>query len=254
MANLRLIPRLDIKGENLVKGIQLEGLRVLGRPDEFALDYYESGADEIIFIDIVASLYGRNNIEGIVERTAKSIFVPLTVGGGIRSIEDATRLLRAGADKVAINTAAVARPELISDLARRFGSQCVVVNIEAKKMDSGWEVLTENGRERTGLDAIQWAMKAVEMGAGEILLTSVDKEGTQRGFDQALISAIVPKVSVPVVISGGMGTMAHFLDAAKSVELGGVAMASVLHYKKMDIPEIREKAKGAGLPVREVRL
>ena len=252
MANLRLIPRLDIKGENLVKGIQLEGLRVMGRPDVFAQNYYESGADEIIYIDIVASLYGRNNIVDLVARTAQTIFVPLTVGGGVRSLGDAQTLLHAGADKIAINTAAVNRPTLITELARRLGSQCVVLNIEAKRMSGSWEVLTENGRERTGLDVVEWAKRAVELGAGEILLTSVDREGTERGFDLDLIRAVTSAVSVPVIASGGMGSLDHLTSVAAAAEIGAVAMASVLHYKKLDLRSIRAAAQAANLPVRRV--
>jgi len=181
--NLRIIPRLDIKGQNLVKGIHLEGLRVLGKPERFARYYYEQGADELLYVDIVASLYGRNNLLAIIERTAREIFIPLTVGGGLRSIEDIRNALRAGADKVAINTAAVRCPGFLREAAQKFGSSTVVLSIEAIKQPSGnYEAYTDNGRERAGLDVFEWAMRGVELGAGEILVTSVDREGTGLGL------------------------------------------------------------------------
>jgi len=184
MKNIRLIARLDIKGPNLIKGINLEGLRIIGSPNEYALRYYLQGADELIYMDCVASLYGRNHLSEIIKAAAHDIFVPITVGGGIRSVDDATKILRAGADKLAINTAAVATPGLITEISRRFGSQCMVLSIEAKQVGQDrWEVYTDNGRERTGLDVVEWAKLGVSMGAGEILLTSVDKEGTRKGFD-----------------------------------------------------------------------
>ena len=180
---VRLIARLDIKGPNLIKGVHLEGLRVLGDPQEYASKYYAQGADELIYIDIVASLYGRSKLPEIVSRTVENIFIPLTVGGGIRNIDDVKELLRAGADKVAINTAAVQRPELISEISRRFGSQCMVLSIEAKKQSDGlWEVYTDSGREKTGIDVVDWAEEGVSKGAGEILLTSIDAEGLGEGF------------------------------------------------------------------------
>jgi cyclase len=250
MSNLRLIARLDIKGPNLVKGIHLEGLRVMGDPQEFATRYYEQGADEIIYIDIVASLYGRNNLTDIVRRAAQNIFIPLTVGGGVRSVDDVTTLLRAGADKVAINTAAVGRPELLTEVSRRFGSQCVVLSIEAKRAGAGWEVYTDNGREKTGVDVVTWAKRGVELGAGEILLTSVDREGTGKGFDLELVRAVTDAVPIPVIASGGMGTTAHLVDAATKGHADAVAMAHVLHYGRMTFSDIREDARKAGLPVR----
>src|SRR5438105_3247520 len=181
MRNVRLIARLDVKGPNLIKGIHLEGLRVIGSPNEHALRYYQQGADELIYMDCVASLYGRNSLREIVQSAARDVFVPMTVGGGVRCVEDVTELLRCGADKVAVNTAAVARPQLVSDIARRFGSQCMVLSIEAKQCGPGrWEAYTNNGRERTGLDVIEWVKRGVTLGAGEILLTSVGREGTRR--------------------------------------------------------------------------
>lgn len=251
MRNIRLIARLDIKGPNLIKGIHLEGLRVMGSPGEHALRYYLQGVDELIYMDCVASLYGRNHLGDIVKSAAKDIFVPMTVGGGIRSVDDATQILRAGADKVAINTAAVANPQLITDIARSFGSQCMVLSIEAKQVGSDrWEVYTDNGRERTGLDVIEWVKRGVAMGAGEVLLTSVDREGTRKGFDVSLVRAVTSEVSVPVIASGGMGKSADLLEVVREGGADAVAMADILHYKRAEISEIRAAAKAAGLGVR----
>lgn len=247
----RIIPRLDIKAPNLVKGIHLEGLRVIGDPAEHALRYYEQGADELLYVDIVASLYERNSIVDLVERTASQILVPLTVGGGIRSVEDIHTLLRAGADKVAINTAAVRRPKLIAEASRVFGSQCIVLSLQAKRQPNGtWEAYTDNGRERTGLDAIEWVKRAVDLGAGEVLLTSVDMEGTRKGFDRELIRRIGPELGVPVIACGGAGSI-HDVSDALHAGADAVAVASLLHYKTETIGSIK-----AGLHERghEVRL
>lgn len=251
MANIRLIARLDIKGPNLIKGVHLEGLRVIGNPNERAREYYAAGIDEIIYMDIVASLYNRNSLADIVEHTARHIFIPITVGGGIRTIEDVARLLRSGADKVAINTAAIGRPELVHEVANRFGSQCMVLSIEAKRSAPGkWEALTDNGREHTARDVIAWAQEAVALGAGEILLTSIDQEGTRRGFDIELIRAVSDAVSVPVIASGGMGTIEHMTAAVTEGHADAVAMADILHYRRVPLAEIRAAATAAGLPVR----
>lgn len=229
---LRLIPRLDIKGPNLIKGVHLEGLRVLGDPHEFARRYYEQGADELIYMDIVASLYGRNNLADIVSRTARDVFIPLTVGG-IRSVDDVRALLRAGADKVALNTAAVNRPQLLGEISRAFGAQCVVLSIEAKQVAPGkWEVFTDNGRERTGRDVMEWVAQASELGIGEILVTSVDKEGTRKGFDIPLVTAVMQSTHVPVIASGGMGDMQHLIDLRRQCEVDAVAIADMLHYQR----------------------
>ncbi|QDQ29216.1 imidazole glycerol phosphate synthase subunit HisF [Chitinimonas arctica] len=253
MRNVRIIPRLDIKGPNLIKGVHLEGLRVIGDPQEYALKYYEAGADELVYMDVVASLYGRNNLSDIIRRAADRVFIPITVGGGIRSPEDAKHILRSGADKVAINTAAVARPDLISEVAYRFGSQAMVLSIEAKQTTSDrWEVYTDNGRERTGLDVLEWAVRGVALGAGEILLTSVDREGTRKGFDIPLIRQISQAVSVPVIASGGMGSPEDFVLAANEGLADAIAMADVLHYNRMDLMTIRQTALDAGLFVREL--
>ncbi len=251
MANVRLIARLDIKGPNLIKGIHLEGLRVMGDPQQFAREYYEQGADELIYMDIVASLYGRNNLTDIVRHAAHDLFVPLTVGGGVRSADDVNALLRVGADKVAINTAAIARPALITEVARRYGAQCMVLSIEAKRVGpERWEAYTDNGREKTGLDVIDWVRRAEKLGAGEIMLTSVDQEGTRKGFDVALVSAVAATVSIPVIASGGMGTLEHLVEVVADGHADAVAMADVLHYKRLGLREIRAHARGAGLPVR----
>lgn len=249
--NIRLIARLDIKGPNLIKGIHLEGLRVIGSPNEHALRYYQQGADELIYMDIVASLYGRNSLGHIVQQAAQDVFVPITVGGGIRSVDDATHLLRCGADKVAVNTAAVATPTLISDIARRFGSQCMVLSIEAKQIGPDrWEAYTDNGRERTGLNVIEWVKRGVALGAGEILLTSVDKEGTRKGFDLPLLHAVTGEIGVPVIASGGMGRPEHLVEAVQQGQADAVAMADILHYGRATIGDIRATARQAGIEVR----
>jgi cyclase len=251
MRNIRLIARLDIKGPNLIKGIHLEGLRVMGSPNEHALRYYLQGADELIYMDCVASLYGRNHLGDIVKAAAKDIFVPMTVGGGIRSVDDAAEILRAGADKVAVNTAAVSNPQLITDIARHFGSQCMVLSIEAKQVGRDrWEVYTDNGREHTGLDVVEWVKRGVAMGAGEILLTSVDREGTRKGFDIALVKAVSAEVAVPVIASGGMGKSEDLLAVVNEGGADAVAMADILHYKRAEIGDIRATAENAGLGVR----
>ena len=247
----RVIARLDIKGPNLVKGIHLEGLRVIGDPAEHAVRYYDEGADELLYFDIVASLYERNNLVDVVARTASQIFVPLTVGGGIRKVEDVTQLLRAGADKVAINTAAIRRPALLTEVSQMFGSQCIVVSIEAKRRpQGGWEAYTDNGREKTGVDAVEWAHRAVELGAGELLLTSVDMEGTRRGFDLELIAAIGPHVGVPVIACGGAGSIDHVASTLRS-GADAVAVASLLHYKTETVGSIKAGLRDRGLEVRQ---
>ncbi len=251
MRKIRLIARLDVKGPNLIKGIHLEGLRVIGSPNVHALRYYEQGADELIYMDCVASLYGRNSLGDIVRSAAQDVFIPMTVGGGIRSVGDATHLLRSGADKVAVNTAAVANPQLISDIARQFGSQCMVLSIEAKYIGPDrWEVYTDNGREKTGLDVIDWVKRGVALGAGEVLLTSVDREGTRKGFDVAMLKAVTQEVGVPVIASGGMGKPEDLLDAVQMGAADAVAMADVLHYGRATIGDIRAVAQAAGIEVR----
>jgi len=250
MAGVRLIARLDVKGRNLIKGVHLEGLRVIGDPHEYACRYYEQGADEIIYIDCVASLYGRNSLTEIIRHASEDVFIPMTVGGGVRSVEDVELLLRVGADKVAVNTAAVARPELITEIATSFGSQCMVLSIEAKRTGPGkWEAYTDNGRERTGLDVLQWARRGVALGAGEILLTSIDREGTRKGFEVDLIRSVAEAVAIPVIASGGMGSVAHLTEVALAGRADAVAMADILHYDRMTLREIRREAAAGGIRV-----
>lgn len=247
----RLIPRLDIKGPNLIKGINLEGLRVIGDPKAYARKYYEDGADELLYVDVVASLYGRNSLHEIVRRSVQDVFVPLTVTGGIRSVDDVREMLRSGADKVGINTAATKRPELIREVARKFGSQCMVLSIEAKQVAPGrWEAYTDNGREPTGLDVVEWARQGVELGAGEILLTSIDNEGTRHGFETTLIRAVATAVQVPVIASGGMGKPVDAVTAVKSGCADAVAMADILHYNRATLADIRGAMTAASLEVR----
>jgi imidazole glycerol-phosphate synthase subunit HisF len=253
MSNIRIIPRLDIKGPNLIKGVHLEGLRVIGDPQEYAIKYYKAGADELIYMDIVASLYGRNNLNEIISRAAENVFIPITVGGGIRSVDDARNIFRSGADKVAINTAAVARPELISDIAYRFGSQAMVLSVEAKRIShQKWEVYTDNGREPTGLDVIEWIQRGVDLGAGEILITSIDREGTRTGFELDLLRQVSQAASVPVIASGGMGSVEDLVSAVNQSNVDAVAMADVLHYNRLNLYDIRRAALQAGLSVRNL--
>ncbi|MGE0330142.1 MAG: imidazole glycerol phosphate synthase subunit HisF [Ramlibacter sp.] len=250
MPNVRVIARLDIKGPKLIKGVQLEGLRVVGDPHEHAVRYYHEGADELLFIDIVASLYQRNNLTELIKRAADQVYVPITVGGGIRSLDDVSNMMHSGADKVAINTAAIARPGLISEVARRYGSQCMVVGIEAKNVGAGrWEAYTDNGRERTGRDVVQWAREAVALGAGEVLLTSVDKEGTRKGFDLALLREVCAAVNVPVVASGGFGKPDDLVQAS-NCGVSGIAVADALHWKRCAMADIKAAGIAAGLDIR----
>lgn len=253
MLPARIIARLDIKGPNLIKGIHLEGVRVVGDPREAARRYYAEGADELVYMDAVASLYGRNSLHDLVRHTAENVFIPLTVGGGVRSVADVERLLRAGADKIAVNTAAVARPDLISDIAHRFGSQCVVLQIDAKSVGTGWEAYVDGGREKTGRDAIAWAREGVERGAGEVLVTSVDREGTRRGLDLNLVRAMADAISVPVIASGGVGTPADVVAGFREGRADAVAVADLLHYRRSTLPDVRAAAAAAGLAIRAVQ-
>ena len=232
--SVRVIPRLDIKGPNLVKGIHLEGLRVLGKPERFARHYYENGADELIYLDVVASLYGRNSLLDIIMKTSTEIFIPLTVGGGLRTLDDMKTVLRAGADKVSLNTAALNRPELVSEAANRFGSSTIVVSIEAmKRPDGSYEAYTDNGRESTGVDAFEWAMRAADLGAGELIVTSIDREGTGQGFDLELTETISTSVSIPVIACGGGGKAEHVSEVIKDGKADAVSIASILHYESL---------------------
>ncbi len=229
--NIRRIPRLDIKGPNLVKGIHLEGLRVLGKPEQFARYYYEMGADELIYTDVVASLYNRNSLHDIIRKTAEEIFIPLTVGGGLRTIDDITAVLRAGADKVSLNTAAIKNPQIIKEASRKFGSSTIVVAIEAiRQKDGSYLAYTDNGREHTGREVLEWAKCVEGLGAGEILITSVDREGTGKGYDIELTRMVAEAVSIPVIAHGGAGNVEHIGRVICDGHADAVAVASVLHY------------------------
>ena len=248
---VRLIARLDIKGPKLIKGINLEGVRVVGDPHEYAKAYFHQGIDEILYMDSVATLYGRNSLVDLVRATTEDVFVPMTVGGGLRSLADVDEMMRAGADKVAMNTAAVRRPELLTEVSRRYGSQAMVLSIEAKRRPSGkgWEVYVDLGREKTDMDVIDWVQRAVDLGAGEMLVTSVDREGMRAGFDVELVRAVCDVVNVPVIASGGMGQLDH---ASNVIEQGGadaVAMAHVLHYKQISLSDVRSHLLARGLEV-----
>ena len=250
--NIRIISRLDIKGPNLVKGIHLEGLRVLGSPIDFARNYYIEGIDEIIYHDCVATLYGRNSLLDLVKRVSKDIFVPLTVGGGIRSLEDATKLLRSGADKVAINSALVENPDLIRQIIGEYGSQCLVLSVEAKlKSPDNWEVYISNGRDRTGISVVEWIERCTKLGVGEILLTSIDREGTSNGSDINLLKKVSSITKVPIIYSGGIGSPEHFIDAVKKGGADGVAIADMFHYKKYSISQVRKVAVKEKINVRK---
>jgi cyclase len=229
--NQRIIARLDIKGANLVKGIQLEGLRVLGKPELFAKYYYENGADELLFMDVVASLYGRNSLIDLISKTARDVFIPLTVGGGIRSLDDINSVLRAGADKVCLNTSAIKNPNLVKEAAKKYGSSTIVIAIEAiKQVNGDYLAYTDNGREFTGVEVIKWAKKVEELGAGEVILTSVDHEGTGIGFDIDLISNVASQLTIPVVAHGGCGKMDDLLELFNKTEAQAVSLASIIHY------------------------
>jgi imidazole glycerol-phosphate synthase subunit HisF len=231
----RIIARLDIKGPNLVKGIHLEGLRVLGRPEQFARYYGETGADELLYMDVVASLYGRNSLNDIIERTSREMFIPLCVGGGLRTLDDIRTVLRAGADKVSLNTAAIARPNFIRDAAKQFGSSTIVVSIEAIRHpeDGRYEAYTHNGRESTGLSAFDWAVRAAELGAGELLVTSIDREGTGKGYDLELTKSIAESVGIPVIACGGAGKVEDVVEAFDKGRADAVCLASILHYEAL---------------------
>lgn len=246
MKNVRIIPRLDIKGPNLVKGIHLEGLRVLGKPWDFARRYYEDGADELIYIDTVASLYGRNNLAEIIKKTADNIFIPLTVGGGIRTLEDIKYILRLGADKVAINTAAVARPNLISEAANTFGSQCIVISIQAKLINNQYVVMTDNGREKSKKLVLDWIKESVDLGAGEILLTSIDKDGTGTGYDISLLTQAAKICTVPLIVCGGCGKTLHFAEAIFSGKADAICAASIFHYNRLKLEVNIDEYLGEG--------
>ena len=250
MLKLRVIPCLDVKDGRVVKGVNFVSLRDAGDPVEQAAVYDAAGADELTFLDITASHENRDTILDVVSRTAARVFLPLTVGGGVRSVEDMRRLLLAGADKCSVNSAAVARPELVAEAAEKFGSQCVVVAVDAKQTGPGrWEVVTHGGRRPTGIDAVAWSRRAAALGAGEILLTSMDRDGTGQGFDLPLLEAVCGAVRLPVIASGGVGTLDHFVAGARAGATGLLA-ASVFHFGTFTIAEVKAALAAAGLPVR----
>ncbi len=254
MLKLRVIPCLDVKDGRVVKGVNFVALRDAGDPVEQAAIYDAAGADELCFLDITASHEGRDTILDVVSRTAARVFLPLTVGGGIRSVEDMRRLLLAGADKCSVNSAAIARPELVREAAEKFGSQCVVVAIDAKQVAPGrWDVFTHGGRRDTGIDAVEWAREAARLGAGELLLTSMDRDGTGSGFDVDLLRAVCGAVRLPVIASGGVGTLAHFVEGARAGATGLLA-ASVFHFGAFTIAQVKAALHESGLPVRLTRL
>lgn len=247
---MRVIARIDIKNEFVIKGIHLEGLRKVGQPNEMALRYYQQGVDEILFMDAVASLYDRNNLFHIVAAACKEIFIPITMGGGIRTLDDIHQCLQSGADKVAINTAAVHNPDIIQQASRRFGNQCIVASIEAKRVGSGWEAYIDNGREPTQVNAIEWARKLEMLGAGELLVTSIDQEGTKRGFDNLLIAAVNQAVSIPVIACGGMGKTSDLANLLHVTVPSAIACASIFHYDLVPIADVKNTIAALGYPVR----
>lgn len=250
----RIIPCLDLKNGRVVKGTNFVGLRDAGDPVEAAIEYDRQGADELVLLDITASSDARNIMVDIVTRVAESIFIPFTVGGGIRTVDDFTRILRAGADKVSVNSAALRDPEIIREAAYKFGSQCVVVAMDAKRRPTGgWTLYLNGGRVDTGRDAVEWAKEVERLGAGEILLTSMDCDGTKAGYDLELTRAISESVSIPVIASGGAGTMEHFYDAFTLGKADAVLAASLFHFREITIPDLKEYLAGKGIPVRRVR-
>ena len=252
MFTKRIIPCLDVHGGRVVKGVNFVNLRDAGDPVEIAAAYDMAGADEVVFLDITASSDARNTVVDMVRRVAETVFIPITVGGGIRTIEDFKLLLREGADKISVNSAAIMNPNLISEAADKFGSQCVVVAIDAKKRPdrSGWNVYKNGGRIDMGMDAVEWAIKANELGAGEILLTSMDCDGTKSGYDLELTRTIAENVSIPVIASGGAGTKEHFYDALTEGKADAALAASLFHYKELEIREVKEYLAGRGVSVR----
>ncbi len=246
----RIVPCLDVHAGRVVKGVNFVNLRDAGDPVEAARAYDAAGADELVFLDITATFEARSIMLEIVKRVAESVFIPFTVGGGVRSLEDARALLLAGTDKVSVNSAAVRRPALLTELAEHFGSQAVVLAIDAKRKGDAWEVYVKGGREPTGLDAVEWAREGERLGAGEILLTSMDKDGTKAGYDLSLTRAVAEAVSIPVIASGGAGTKAHFLEAFEKGKADAALAASVFHFGEIPIPELKRYLAAHGVPVR----
>ena len=251
MLDKRIIPCLDVRDGKVVKGINFVGIKEVGDPVECSEEYNRQGADEIVFLDITATHEHRATMADVVRKTAEKVFVPLTVGGGIRTIEDVALMLRAGADKVSVNSAALFDPTLIQKAAEKFGSQCVVIAIDAKKMpDGSWHAFTAGGRKDTGVDAVRWAEEAVRLGAGEILLTSMDADGTKEGFDLPLLNAVTEKVHVPVIASGGCGSLADFAEVFEKTNADAALAASLFHYKELSVRQVKEYLRKQGIPVR----
>lgn len=251
MSCRRLIARLDIKGENVIKGIQMEGMRVIGKPSHLASRYYLDGADELLFVDTVASLYNRDNILKVVEDAANNIFIPLTVVGGVRTLENAKQLLLSGADKIGLNTAALARPSLLTEIANIFGSQCVVLSVEVKKYENNWELLTNCGRERTGKLLGPWLESARSYGVGEIIVTSVDNDGTKNGLDLPLMSFAREHTDLPLIGCGGVASSVDLISGFNESQLDGIAIATALHFELFSLPQIREKISMFGIELRQ---
>lgn len=247
---IRVIPCLDVRDGRVVKGVNFVDLKDAGDPVEQAKAYDEAGADELCFLDISASHEGRGTLLDVVRRTAEVCFMPLTVGGGVRSVEDARALLLAGADKVAVNSAAVSRPEVVAEIAAKFGSQCIVASVDARKQGDHWKIFTHGGRKETGIDAVEHAIKLAELGAGELLVTSMDGDGTQAGYDLALTRAIADAVSVPVVASGGVGNLGHLVEGVTKGHASAVLAASIFHFGTHTIDEAHAALRAAGLPAR----
>ncbi len=254
MRTARVVPCLDVTDGRVVKGTNFVDLRDAGDPVELAARYDVEGADELVFLDITASSDGRETMVDVVRRTAEQVFIPFTVGGGIRAVADARRMLRAGADKVSVNTAAVQNPSLITEIAAEFGAQCVVCAIDAKRRSEGggFEVFLHGGRTATGIDAVAWAMRATELGAGEILLTSMDRDGTKEGFDLELTRAVVDAVSVPVIASGGVGTLDHLVEGVRVGGADAVLAASIFHFREFSVAEAKRHLTAAGIVVRPI--
>jgi cyclase len=250
MRSVRVIPCLDVHAGRVVKGVNFVNLRDAGDPVELAARYDDEGADEVVFLDITASSDARDTMVDVVARTAEEVFIPLTVGGGVRSVDDARALLRAGADKVSVNTSAISRPELVQDISREFGAQCVVVAIDARRAQNGFEVYTHGGRKPTGLDAVSWAAEVEKLGAGEILLTSMDRDGTKDGFDIELTRAVTDACGIPVIASGGVGNLDHLVEGVTDGGADAVLAASIFHFGEFTVAQAKERLTAAGITVR----
>lgn len=250
MKSFRIIPRLDIKQGYLIKGVQMEGWRKVGSPEEYSKFYYQEGADELLLMDVVASLYGRNSLHSLIKDVASNVFIPLTVGGGIRTIDDAYSIFEVGADKLSLNTAAISKPNFITELAKTFGNQAVVISLEVGFINGRYEVLTDNGRNLTGLDPVTWVKMAEDLGAGEVLLYNVAKDGTGKGFDLNLINLVSDAINLPVIVGGGYGKTEHLEELIENCDVSGMVAAQSLHWNKSSIHEIKSRARDLNLFVR----